>query len=243
MGEGGEAAHAAELGTLSADLQSMQNLPVCNRCYDLATMGLRERKKEHTRLTIEDAAFRLFAERGFAATTVADIAEAAVISPRTFFAYFPSKEDVVFANFDDLVASLAARLEERGPKETTFDALRAWIGEVMEPAAIDVEREAVRRQLLCDNEGLVAHERHLLGRFERLIAASVATDLGDDPEDLRPRLVAAAALAALTSLQPPGPKDHGRPPSPEEIEVLDEAFAFLRGGIAALQRRRAAATR
>lgn len=206
-------------------------------------MGLRERKKEHTRLTIEDAAFRLFAERGFAATTVADIADAAVISPRTFFAYFPSKEDVVFAHFDDLGDSLRARLDERGPDETTFDALRAWIGEVVGPAAIDVERDAVRRQLLCDNEGLAAHERHLLGRFERLIAASVAADLGDDPDDLRPRLVAAAALAALTSLKPPEPKDHGRPPSAEEIEVLDEAFAFLRGGIEALQRRRAAATR
>jgi AcrR family transcriptional regulator len=243
MGEGGEAAHGAEIGTLSADLQPLQISPVCNRWYDLVSMGLRERKKEQTRLTIEDAAFRLFAEHGFAATTVADIAEAAVISPRTFFAYFPSKEDVVFAHFDDLVASLGARLDERGPKETTFDALRAWIGELMELGLVNEDREAVRRQLLCDNEALVAHERHLFGRVERVIATSVAADLGDDPEDLRPRLVAAAALAALTSLKPPGAhKDHGRPASPEEIEVLDEAFAFLRGGIAALQRRRAAAT-
>lgn len=206
-------------------------------------MGLRELKKEQTRRTIEDAAFRLFAERGFAATTVADIAEAAVISPRTFFAYFPSKEDVVFANFDELVAALASRLDERGPKETTFDALRAWIGDITDDQTRHIDdREVVRHQLLCDNDSLAAHERHLMSRFEALIAKSVARDLGEDPDDLRPRMVAAAALAALRALDSPekkaGPK---QPPTQEDLEVLDEAFAFLRGGIAALQRRRTAA--
>jgi AcrR family transcriptional regulator len=204
-------------------------------------MGLRELKKEQTRRTIEDAAFRLFAERGFAATTIADIAEAAVISPRTFFAYFPSKEDVVFADFDDLAASLETRLDAREPKETTFDALRAWIGDLIEQGQLD-DREAVRQQLRCDNESLVAHERHLFGRFEAIIAEAVARDLGDDPDDLRPRMVAAAALAALTSLDSPEKQGQPKqPPTAEDLEILDEAFAFLRGGISALQRRRAAA--
>ena len=90
-------------------------------------MGLRERKKEQTRRAIEDAAFRLFAERGFQATTVADIADAADVAPRTFFAYFPSKEDVLFADFDETFEALAARLRGRPPGESTFDALRAWI--------------------------------------------------------------------------------------------------------------------
>jgi AcrR family transcriptional regulator len=208
-------------------------------------MGLRELKKEQTRRTIEDAAFRLFAERGFAATTVADIADAAVISPRTFFAYFPSKEDVVFANFDELAAALATRLDERGPQETTFDALRSWIGGLIETEDGPLgDRDAVRQQLLSDNDSLAAHERHLLGRFEALIAESVARDLGDDPDDLRPRMVAAAALAALRALDSPDKKGQRRqPPTARELEILDEAFAFLRGGISALQRRRAAAAR
>jgi AcrR family transcriptional regulator len=203
-------------------------------------MGLRERKKEQTRLGIETAAFGLFAEKGFAATTVADIAAAADIAPRTFFAYFPSKEDVVFAHFDQYAASLEQQLAERGPDETTFDALRAWIMNLIEAGDDEeTEREAVRNKLVCDNEALEAHERHLLSRFESVIAASVADDLGDEHDDLRPRLVAAAAVAALKSLEPPEGKGHARP-SPEELAVVDEALAFLQGGIAALQERRGA---
>jgi AcrR family transcriptional regulator len=206
-------------------------------------MGHRERKKEQTRRTIEDAALRLFAERGFSATTISDIAAEADIAPRTFFAYFPSKEDVVFANFDEFAASLQHRLDERGADETTFDVLRAWIGELIDAEdGAEAERGAIRKRLICDNEGLEAHQRHLMSRFEAVIAASVAQDLGDGPDGLGPRLVAAAAIAALMALEPPVHKEPGAPPTPEDLAVLDDAFAFLQGGIAALQERRGATT-
>ena len=205
-------------------------------------MGLRERKKEQTRRTIEEAAFRLFEERGFQATTVADIAAAADIAPRTFFAYFPSKEAVVFGDFDASFATLETRLGERPEGETTFEALRAWIGELIDAEGDVDDRDAVRRQLVCDNEGLASHERHIMGHFERLIATSVAVDLGDAPDELQPRLVAAAAVAALMAMQPEKDEDHKKGVDAESLAQLDDAFAFLRGGIAALQERRAAAT-
>jgi AcrR family transcriptional regulator len=87
-------------------------------------MGHRERKKQRTREQIVDAAFKLFAERGFAATTVADIAAAADIAPRTFFSYFPSKEEVVFYDFDGLFESLSSAIRGRPEGVSAIDALR-----------------------------------------------------------------------------------------------------------------------
>ena len=63
-------------------------------------LGLRERKKLKTRQAIRREAFRLIDANGYAATTVEHIAEAADVSPSTFFRYFPSKESLLLA--DDL---------------------------------------------------------------------------------------------------------------------------------------------
>jgi AcrR family transcriptional regulator len=198
-------------------------------------MGLRERKKEQTRRAIEDAAFRLFAERGFQATTVADIAEAADVAPRTFFAYFPSKEDVLFADFDETSEALAARLRDRLPGESTFDALRAWISGLLPHIEADENREALRHRLCSEYDSIAAHERHLMARFEAIIAESVAADLGDAPSDLRPRMIAAAAIAALMAMRPDDPGAEELP-AREKLQRLDEALEFLRGGLATLQR-------
>ena len=75
--------------------------------------GLRERKKQRTRETIARAAHELFAERGYHATTLPDIAEAADVSTRTIFAYFPSKEDILFSDFPVMKEALAQALAER----------------------------------------------------------------------------------------------------------------------------------
>jgi AcrR family transcriptional regulator len=89
--------------------------------------GLRERKKQQTREAIHRAAMRLFSERGFEATTIADIAAAADIAPRTFFSYFASKEEAVFPKFELMFADFDRALRERPPGTTALDALRDWI--------------------------------------------------------------------------------------------------------------------
>ncbi|MRW84957.1 TetR family transcriptional regulator [Pseudoduganella sp. FT26W] len=85
--------------------------------------GRRERKRRETRTRICDAAMSLFVQNGYAAVTVDEIAEAADISKRTFFAYFPAKEDVVTAWQDKFNEPLAAAIAEGPEGETPFQAL------------------------------------------------------------------------------------------------------------------------
>src|SRR5215469_4448802 len=96
-------------------------------------LGLRERKKLQTRKTIARAALKLFAERGYDETTLADIAEAADVSPRTIFAYFQNKEDILFREERAFLDDLRRRLEERPEGTTTVDALREFIASFEPP--------------------------------------------------------------------------------------------------------------
>jgi AcrR family transcriptional regulator len=199
--------------------------------------GLRERKKQRTREAIVDAALRLFDERGFDQTTIADIAEAADIAPRTFFGYFPSKEDVVFANFPTLFDALAARLRDRSDSETAIDALRAWIISLLEEMDPADDRERCRKRLIGDSEALAAHNRALMGRMEDLLVENIARDLGDRADDVRPRMIASAVIGALGALDVKGVEESESAPTKEEAAAMvDEALTFLRGGMEALRR-------
>jgi AcrR family transcriptional regulator len=124
-----------------------------------AKLGLRERKKRRTREAIVEAAFELFAERGFEDTTVAEIADAAEIAPRTFFAYFPSKEDVVFADFPEMLEVAVARLHDRPTGESVIDAMRAIHLAAIEQPAPDEDRRKLQQQLIRETEALAAHNR------------------------------------------------------------------------------------
>ncbi|WP_165945856.1 TetR family transcriptional regulator [Micromonospora sp. KC606] len=85
--------------------------------------GLRERKKERTRQALVNSALGLFAERGYEATTIADIAAGADVSTRTFFSYFPSKEEILFADTEERLALALAVIDQRGPQDEPVDVL------------------------------------------------------------------------------------------------------------------------
>src|SRR6267142_716815 len=101
--------------------------------------GLRQRKKERTREAIARAAHELFAERGYHATTLPDIAEAADVSTRTIFAYFPSKEDILFSDFPLMKDALARALDERPEGEEALVTVREFILSLHELEKTDLD--------------------------------------------------------------------------------------------------------
>jgi AcrR family transcriptional regulator len=200
--------------------------------------GLRERKKQRTREQIIEAAMGLFAERGYHATTIADIATAADVAPRTFFSYFPSKEAVVFHNVDRDLEGLASALRNRLPGETAFDALRRWIDGMFDNWTAEEDEALLRKRLCGEDEGLANFQGGVMARINELLLEAIADDLGEPQDALRPRLVAAAAMAALTSLEgsfDEKAEQRGPVAKAEALAVLDNAMVFLRGGIDALQ--------
>jgi AcrR family transcriptional regulator len=200
--------------------------------------GLRERKKQRTREQIVEAAMRLFAERGYHATTITDIATAANVAPRTFFAYFPSKEAVVFHNVDRDLEGLAGTLRDRLPGETAFDALRRWIDTRFDDWMAEADEALLRKRLCREDEGLANFQGGMMVRIHDLLLEAIAHDL-DEPQDaLRPRLVAAAAIAALRSLEGGFDKtaeQRAAVAKTDALAVIDDVILFLRGGIDALQ--------
>jgi AcrR family transcriptional regulator len=148
--------------------------------------------------------------------------------------YFPSKDDVVFQDFEANHAMVASWLRDREPDTNTIDALRTGLAGVRGQLDADGLREKrLRKRLVRENESLAAHSRHLMGKLGDLLAEAAAEDLGDEPGDPRPRLVAAAATAAIGVIDDMPDED-----IEHSVETLDSLLAFLRGGLAALQDQR-----
>lgn len=192
--------------------------------------GLRERKKQRTRETIARVALELFAERGYHATTLADIAEAADVSTRTIFSYYASKEDIVFFDFAELKGAFARALAERPAGQDALETLREFALSMghSERGPFHGERE----QIIASDETLRSHKRARLAEIEELVAAAIADDLDAGEDDLRPQLVAASLIAAIEVLD----RRPDRATTPEDVAaVLDPVIAFLRAGLEALR--------
>src|SRR5438132_6074065 len=202
--------------------------------------GLRERKKQRTRETIARAAHELFAERGYHATTLPEIAEAADVSTRTIFAYFPSKEDILFSEFPVMKEALAQALAERPEGEEALETVREFI-----LSSHGLEKSELEEQLsrcVESDETLRSHLRARLAQLEELIAAAIAKDIGASEDDLRPHVVAASLTAAFIVLTERGPG--AKPQSLADVAALvDPVITFLRGGLDAVKEPRTARRR
>jgi AcrR family transcriptional regulator len=159
--------------------------------------GLRERKKEQTRQRIAAVALRLFAERGFDAVTVNEVAAAAEVAKATLFTYFPTKESLVLHGVgDDDLAGIAAR---RPPGQTFLEALRVHyrsLAAVRLPAA-ELDALITRVRVIWDSPALQGAASALLYQQRQELARVLASEHGESAAGL----MAAQAAASLLTLQ------------------------------------------
>ncbi len=164
----------------------------------LPAEGLRERKKRETRGRLYLAALRLAAERGVGGVTVEEIADAAQVSPRTFFNYYPSKEAAVVGASADLPERLAAAVVARPQNEAPLAALAAVLRAHLAALDADPQMRLMRTAVMRASPELLATAVGSGLGVERAVAEAVAMRLGVPPgADPYPLLVTAAAFGAL----------------------------------------------
>lgn len=167
-----------------------------------ARPDLRERRRRETQAEISAVALDLVEARGYAATTVEDIARAAGVSPRTFFRYFPSKEAAVLAPDDGVEASLVEHLERADAGvpllERVEAAFAALVERLAQQPADDVVPRVLRvRRLVLADPALTAAALGLQAQQADRVAALVAAAAGTPVDDLRTRLVTELAGTAV----------------------------------------------
>ncbi|WP_203658143.1 TetR/AcrR family transcriptional regulator [Actinocatenispora rupis] len=171
------------------------------------TPGWRETKKQRTRHALIQHAVRLFTEQGYEATTIAEISTAAEISPRTFFSYFRTKEDVLFFDHETRMARALAILAEPRPDEAPARLLRrALLDSVLAESAdnqLAAELATTRTALVNAEPALQARELHLLFATQRELAHALhgaypGLDLVDAAAAVG-AMVGAVTIAAATA--------------------------------------------
>jgi AcrR family transcriptional regulator len=207
-----------------------------------ASAGLRERKKERTRQALIDAAYELFQRKGFDATTVEEIAAAVEVSPRTFFRYFASKEDVALTQQDDLKNAVIAELAVRPADEPVMTAIRRAFRAVVQgfqeddgSSALD-EGGIIAQRFSCFNDLMstspslfAASLEHTTAKMDDIVGI-IARRMGTDPAtDLRPHLVTAVGVCAARAALETWKRAGGDPKS--FPEGLDQALGLVEDGL------------
>jgi AcrR family transcriptional regulator len=195
----------------------------------MAAVSLRERKKAATRRQLMTVALRLFDRQGFDNTTVEEIAAVAEVAPRTFFRYFPCKEDVLFADHAELVALLRDTLATRSPDEPIIDAVRRATLEGIQQVVADPSLFLTRSRLAASAPAAHARSRYLDADYEDVIAEAVAAGRHSDPAtDLQARVIARAVWSATRAARDIWiASDAERDPR----KLVNEAFDLLEHGL------------
>ena len=200
---------------------------------DRRSYDLRERKRTRTRSMIQTEALRLFTEKGYAQTTVEEIADAAAISPRTFFRYFPTKEDVVmWDEYDPLALDL---LESRPNDEPAAESFRMVVRETLGGLyRRDPERLLKRVQLSMSVPEVRARFLEEQTNGVAALASLFARKRGAEADELRLRVIGSSLLAAVIVAIDVWQQDGGKD---DLLALLDQVTDALAAGMCELQSR------
>ncbi len=160
--------------------------------------GLRERKKQRTRDLIADTARRLFAERGFDAVPVSEIAREAEVSEATVFNYFATKEDLVYYRLEGFEDELLSAIRARQPGVSVLEAFGRFITtprgllDARDPAK--VEHLAAITRLIVESTALLAREQQIYARYTNALAELLSNEARTGQGDMRPWVVARAMV-------------------------------------------------
>lgn len=201
--------------------------------------GLRERKRQRTLTAIHESAMALFAERGYHDVTVAEIAAAAGVSRATAFAYYATKEDIVFGQAPAAAEALRAALDGAEGSAEVIAVVGAWLrtlGGWVEPDLV------LQNRLVVEVPAVAAVRSRLLAEIEAVIAEALARTM-DTQHPLAARLVAGSLTAALAAFEQEAAyrmEVQGGPLRADEIDrLLDDVVAFVDAGLERLAARSA----
>jgi AcrR family transcriptional regulator len=164
---------------------------------DRPKSGLRERKKARTRAAIQEVALRLFSRQGYAETTVDQIAEAAEVSPSTFFRYFPTKEEVV--TYDALDPIFIEAFRAQPPELRPLEAMRAAMVQVLGSEPPELAQQDVRAALIMTVPELRMRMLDSIVDTIDLFSEVIAERVGRDADDFDVRTLVGAATGVAIS--------------------------------------------
>ena len=190
---------------------------------ETAGTGHPGRRRATSQAELEQVAFALFASQGFEATTVDEIATAAGIGRRTFFRYFPSKNDVPWGAFAGELERMRVRLKACPPEVPLMDAIRLALVDFnrVDPAQVPLHRR--RMELILRVPTLLAHSTLRFTAWRGVVAEFVAERTGRRADDLAPQAIAHAVLGVSIAAYEHWLND----PSSELGTLLDDAMREL----------------
>ena len=198
----------------------------------MPTPNLHEQRRRATREALRHAALTSFASKGFANVTVTELAREAGVTERTFFRHFPTKEAVLFQDYETQVEWLAEALAQRDPGESIFDAVLASVGHF--PHELEVVRQAaIARTELISAERIAGHLRVVQSSFADVLTEFIRKRHSDMPDI---ELVAEVAGAALAAALVVAVENWGRRGCTDELAELTAAsLNLVRSGLAPLR--------